>query len=73
MLAVGPPRSLIVPEKPVCPAMRRISARIEPSLRLWTMRPSWTAIEQNAQPPKQPRIIWIESLTTAKAGICRPP
>ena len=39
-------------------------------LRLCTMRPSWTAIEQNAQPPKQPRTIWIESLTTAKAGIC---
>ena len=73
MLAVGPPRSLIVPEKPGCSAMRRISARIDSSLRLWMMRPSWTVIEQNAQPPKQPRMIWIESLTTSKAGIrCRP-
>ena len=29
-------------------------------------------IEQNAQPPKQPRMIWIESLTTSKAGISLP-
>ena len=39
------------------------------SLRLWMMRPSWAVIEQNVQPPKQPRMIWIESFTTSKAGI----
>ena len=69
MLAVGPPRSLIVPEKPGSSAMRRISARIDSRLRLWMMRPSWTVIEQNVQPPKQPRMIWIESFTTSNAGI----
>ena len=57
MLAVGPPRSLIVPEKSGDSAMRPISARIDSGLRLWMMRPSWTVIEQNAQPPKQPRQI----------------
>ena len=69
MLAVGPPRSLMVPEKSGCSAMRRISSRIDCWLRLWMMRPSWTVIEQNAQPPKQPRMIWTESFTTSKAGI----
>ena len=61
MLAVGPPRSLIVPVKSGSPAIRRISARIDSPPRLWMIRPSWAVIEQNAQPPKQPRMIWIES------------
>ena len=30
------------------------------------IRPSWAVIEQNVQPPKHPRMIWIESLIDAK-------
>ena len=54
-------------------ASRRISASTDSRLRLWMTRPSWAVIEQKVQPPKQPRMIWIESLTTSKAGIfCSP-
>ena len=33
------------------------------------IRPSWAVIEQNVQPPKQPRMICTESFTTSYAGI----
>jgi hypothetical protein len=36
--------------------MTSISRRIEPSERLWMMRPSCSVIEQKLQPPKQPRM-----------------
>ena len=29
------------------------------------IRPSWAVIEQNVQPPKQPRMICTESFTTS--------
>src|SRR5206468_9483925 len=37
--------------------------------RLWMMRPWWAVIEQNVQPPKQPRMIVTESLIISCAGI----
>ena len=37
--------------------------------RLWMIRPSWAVIEQNVQPPKQPRMICTLFSTTSKAGI----
>ena len=37
--------------------------------RLWMTRPSCSVIEQNVQPPKQPRIITIECFTVSNAGI----
>ena len=33
------------------------------------MRPWWAVIEQNVQPPKQPRMIVTESLIISWAGI----
>ena len=36
------------------------------------IRPWCAVIEQNVQPPKQPRIKVTESLTTSYAGIFRP-
>ena len=65
MLAVGPPMSLTVPLKSGSSLNRSISARIDSGLRLWMIRPSWAVIEQNVQPPKQPRMIWIECLITS--------
>ena len=44
------------------------SRRIEPSLRDWIARPWCIVIEQNVQPPKQPRIVVIESLIITCAG-----
>ena len=52
-------------EKSGSPAMRRISSSTDSRLRLWMIRPSWAVIEQNVQPPKQPRMICIESFTTS--------
>jgi hypothetical protein len=58
MFAVGPPRSEITPVKPGTVSRTfSTSRRIEASLRLWMMRPSCSVIEQNVQPPKQPRSI----------------
>jgi hypothetical protein len=37
------------------------SRNTEASLRLWMMRPSCSVIEQNVQPPKQPRWIATEN------------
>ena len=61
MLAVGPPRSEITPEKPgVMSRTRSISRSTDASERLWMTRPSCSVIEQNVQPPKQPRMIVTE-------------
>ena len=61
MFAVGPPRSEITPVKPGTESrMVSISRMIESSERFWMMRPSCSVIEQNVQPPKQPRWIAIE-------------
>ncbi len=58
MFAVGPPRSEITPVKPgTLSRTVSISRMIDSSERLWMMRPSCSVIEQNVQPPKQPR--WI--------------
>ncbi len=69
MLAVGPPMSLTTPAKPGSCVIRSISASTERWLRLWMIRPSCAVIEQNVQPPKQPRMIWTESFTTSNAGM----
>ena len=69
MLAVGPPRSLTVPLK-VGDAARAFTSRsTEASERDWMMRPWCVVIEQNVQPPKQPRMIVTESRIIASAGM----
>src|SRR5882757_2425683 len=71
MLAVGPPRSEMVPVKPL--TLSRIastSLMIESSERLWMMRPSCSVIEQKVQPPKQPLCIATEKRIILYAGIC---
>src|SRR5215470_10433169 len=74
MLAVGPPMSEITPVNPgVLSRMRSISRRTEPSERFWMMRPSCSVIEQNVQPPKQPRMIVTENLIMSHAGIFASP
>ena len=56
MFAVGPPRSEITPVKPgTVSRISSTSLRIDFSERLWMIRPSCSVIEQNVQPPKQPR------------------
>src|SRR5215467_1561384 len=61
MLAVGPPRSEITPVKPGTWSRTASISRItESSERLWMIRPSCSVIEQNVQPPKQPRWMAIE-------------
>jgi len=63
MLAVGPPRSEITPVKPGTSSRTFSISRItESGERLWMIRPSCSVIEQNEQPPKQPRLIMIEVL-----------
>jgi hypothetical protein len=47
----------------------RASFRIEASERLWMVRPWCMVIEQKVQPPKQPRMIVIESLIISQAGM----
>ncbi len=70
MLAVGPPRSEMVPVKPLTLSrMSSISWMIESSLRLWMMRPSCSVIEQNVQPPKQPRMMFTLKRIISHAGI----
>src|ERR1700750_669811 len=70
MLAVGPPMSEITPVKPgVLSRSRSIRRGIDPSDRLWMMRPSCSVIEQKVQPPKQPRMIVTENLIMSQAGI----
>ncbi len=70
MLAVGPPRSEMVPVNPL--VLSRISStsrRIDGSDRLWMMRPSCSVIEQKVQPPKQPRMMLTEKRIMSHAGI----
>ncbi len=69
MLAVGPPMSLTTPLKSGSSAICSTSSRIDSWLRDWMMRPWCVVIEQNVQPPKQPRMIVTESLIISKAGI----
>src|SRR5512147_2138113 len=70
MFAVGPPRSEITPVKPGTESrMFSISRNTESSLRFWMMRPSCSVIEQNVQPPKQPRWIVTENRIISYAGI----
>ena len=47
----------------------RSSSRTDSAERDWMIRPWCAVIEQNVQPPKQPRINVTESLTTSNAGI----
>src|SRR5512147_2010432 len=70
MLAVGPPMSEMTPVKPgVLSRIFSISCRIDSSDRFWMMRPSCSVIEQNVQPPKQPRWIVTENRIISYAGI----
>ena len=69
-LAVGPPRSEMTPVKPgTVSRIVSISRITESSERLWMMRPSCSVIEQNVQPPKQPRWIAIEKRIISYAGM----
>src|SRR5438067_262009 len=70
ILAVGPPRSEMVPVKPrVLSRTSSISRRIDGSDRLWMMRPSCSVIEQKVQPPKQPRMMFTENRIISHAGM----
>jgi hypothetical protein len=69
MFAVGPPTSLMAPLNSGSAAIWRTSFRIDCWLRLWIARPWCIVIEQNVQPPKQPRIVVTESLIIVCAGI----
>ena len=61
MLAVGPPRSEMIPVKPgTVSRMVSTSRRMESSERFWMTRPSCSVIEQKVQPPKQPRMMVTE-------------
>ena len=42
--------------------LRDFVAGPTPASAIWMMRPWWAVIEQNVQPPKQPRMIVTESL-----------
>ena len=46
-----------------------ISRKTDCSDRLWMMRPSCSVIEQNVQPPKQPRCIAMEKRIISYAGM----
>ena len=65
MLAVGPPRSVIVPRKSPCRRSARISRSTLSAERFWMTRPSCSVIEQNVQPPKQPRMSTSECFTVS--------
>ena len=69
MLAVGPPRSEMTPLKLGPEAMVSTSRRMEPSERLWMALPWCMVMEQNVQPPKQPRMTVTESRIMASAGM----
>src|SRR5438270_13593650 len=69
MLAVGPPMSLTTPGNSGSAAILRISPSTDSCERDCMMRPWWAVIEQNVQPPKQPRMIVTESLIISNAGI----
>src|ERR1700716_1005061 len=70
MLAVGPPRSEMVPVNPlVLSRISSISRRIDGSERLCIMRPSGWVMKKKVQPPKQPRMILTEKRIMSQAGI----
>ncbi len=69
MLAVGPPRSVMVPWKSSMRRSARTSRRMLSAERDWMMRPSCSVMEQKVQPPKQPRMVTMECLTVSYAGI----
>src|ERR1035438_8069691 len=74
ILAVGPPRSEMTPVKPG--TLSRIfstSRNTDSSERLWMILPSCSVIEQNVQPPKQPRWIDTEKRIILYAGIVASP
>ena len=62
MFAVGPPMSVITPLNSGSAASFSTSFRTDSCERFWMMRPWCAVIEQNVQPPKQPRMIVTESL-----------
>src|SRR5438132_9506293 len=68
MLAVGPPMSLTMPANSGSAAILRTSRSTDSCERDCMIRPWWAVIEQNVQPPKQPRMIVIESLIISYAG-----
>ena len=49
------------------------SSRIDSSERLWMMRPSCSVMEQNVQPPKQPRMMFTEKRIISYAGMLASP
>ena len=61
MLAVGPPMSETMPVNPGRAPIRR-TREDRFCERDWMIRPWCAVIEQNVQPPKQPRMIVTESL-----------
>src|SRR5256714_8095822 len=70
MFAVGPPTSLMTPWNSGSAAILRTSLSTDSCERDWMMRPWWAVIEQNVQPPKQPRMIVTESLIISYAVFC---
>ena len=74
MFAVGPPKSEITPVKPgTLSLISSISLIMELADRFWIIRPSCSVIEQNVQPPKQPRIMLTEKRIISQAGILASP
>jgi len=74
MFAVGPPMSEMMPVKPgVLSRISAISLTTDSCDRFWMMRPSCSVIEQNVQPPKQPRMIVTEKRIISQAGIFASP
>ena len=74
IFAVGPPKSEIVPVKPLTLSRICSTSRImESSERLWIIRPSCSVMLQKVQPPKQPRMILTEVLIMSHAGILASP
>src|SRR4051812_45939807 len=71
MLAVGPPISLTMPLKPGILGRSATSFRRLSSERDCTMRPWWSVIAQNEQPPKQPRVEATENRIMSAAGMRR--
>jgi hypothetical protein len=65
MFAVGPPTSLMTPWKSSMRRSARTSRRMLSAERDWMTRPSCSVIEQNVQPPKQPRIVTMECFTVS--------
>ena len=73
MLAVAPPRSVMVPLKLSFRASSPSSRSTEASDRLATSRPWCSVMQQKAQPAAQPRRIWIDQRICSSAGMWAPP